>query len=405
MSSATPIITTNVPNTETDATYSDNPDNNEISSFDELGLKDTLLRGIYSMGYSMPSEIQRKAIRPMMTGNDIIAQAQSGTGKTATFLIGSLQQVDPELFKPQVIILCPNHELAQQIYYNYDCLAQYMRLRSALLIGGTSVDDNIKSLDKGVQFIVGTPGRVYDMMKRYVLKTDKLRCFVIDEADEMLDRGFKDQLYEIVQFIPSKCQMAIFSATMPPSALELTQQFMNPDATRILVQPEHVTLDGIKQYYLGVDNDNWKFDTLCELYERLQINQTIIFVNSRRKAEAIKEKLEERNFTVGLIYGEMKQMERDRIMRSFRTGDCRIMIATDVIARGIDVQQVSVVINYDIPRQCETYIHRIGRTGRYGRKGVAINFVTVKEVSQIEKLQRFYDTKIDCLPTNLNDIL
>jgi len=377
----------------------------EVAKFDDLNLKDSLLRGIYSMGYSMPSEIQRKAIRPMMEGRDIIAQAQSGTGKTATFLIGSLQQVDVELYRPQVIILCPNHELAQQIYYNYECLSQYMRLRSALLIGGTSVDENIKAIDKGAQFIVGTPGRVYDMMKRYVLKTDKLKCFVIDEADEMLDRGFKDQLYEIVQFIPSKCQMAIFSATMPQSALELTQQFMNPDATQILVQPEHVTLDGIKQYYLGVDNDNWKFDTLCELYERLQINQTIIFVNSRRKAEAIKEKLEERNFTVALIYGEMKQMERDRIMRSFRVGESRVMIATDVIARGIDVQQVSVVINYDIPRQCETYIHRIGRTGRYGRKGVAINFVTVKEVSQIEKLQRFYDTKIECLPNNLNDIM
>jgi translation initiation factor 4A len=392
-----PMSTDEIPQTEYELKIYD--------SFDSLGLKDNLLRGIYSMGYSAPSEIQRKAIKPLIDGHDLIAQSQSGTGKTATFLIGTLQQIDPDINRPQVIILCPNHELAQQIYYNYECLSQYMKLRSALLIGGTSVDDNIKTIDRGVHYIVGTPGRVYDMMKRYVLKTDKLKSFVIDEADEMLDRGFQSQLCEILQFVPTKCQLAIFSATLPREALAITDKFMNQDAVRILVQPEDVTLDGIKQYYLGVDSEHWKIETLYDLYERLQISQTIIFVNSRRKAEYVKEKLEEKNFVVALIHGEMKQMERDRIMRSFRTGESRIMIATDVIARGIDIQQVSVVINYDIPRQTETYIHRIGRTGRYGRKGVAINFVTVKEVQQIERIQRFYDTKIDCLPNNLNDIL
>ena len=377
----------------------------ECKSFDDLKLNEDLLRGIYSMGYEIPSPIQRKAIKPMLEHKDLIAQSQSGTGKTATFLIGSLNQIDKTIERPQVLVICPNHELAQQIYYNYTCLSQYMKLKSALLIGGVSIESNKKALDGGAQFIVGTPGRIQDMIKRYVLRMTKLKCLIIDEADEMLSKGFKEQLYEIFQFVPKQCQVCVFSATMPESALEITNKIMTDNVVRILVNPEQVTLEGIEQFYLGVDNENWKIETLVDLYERLKINMTIIFVNSRRKAEDIKEKLEEQNFSVALLHGEMKHVEREKVMKSFRTGETRILLTTDIIARGIDIQQVSVVINYDLPKLCETYIHRIGRTGRYGRKGVAINFVTVKEVSQIEKLQRFYDTKIECLPNNLNDIM
>jgi hypothetical protein len=377
---------------------------NECKSFDELNLNEDLLRGIYSMGYEIPSQIQRKAIKPMIDRRDLIAQSQSGTGKTATFLIGSLNQVDKTLNKPQVLVICPNHELAQQIYYNFSCLSQYMKLKSALLIGGIRTDENIKSLDAGAQFVVGTPGRIQDMLKKYILKLGKLKCLVIDEADEMLSKGFKEQLYEIFQFVPKDCQVCVFSATMPESALEVTNKIMTNNVVRILVNPEEVTLDGIEQFYLGVDNENWKIETLCDLYERLKINMTIIFVNSRRKAEYIKEKLEEQNFTVALLHGEMKHIEREKVMKSFRTGESRILLTTDIIARGIDIQQVSVVINYDLPKHCETYIHRIGRTGRYGRKGIAINFVTENETAIIDRLQKWYKTNITPLPENINSL-
>jgi translation initiation factor 4A len=373
----------------------------ECKSFDELNLNEDLLRGIYSMGYEIPSPIQRKAIKPMLEHRDLIAQSQSGTGKTATFLIGALNQVDKSIERPQILIICPNHELAQQIYFNYTCLSQYMKLKSALLIGGVSIENNKKALDAGAQFIVGTPGRIQDMIKRYVLRMTKLKCLVIDEADEMLSKGFKEQLYEIFQFVPKQCQVCVFSATMPDAALEITNKIMTENVVRILVNPEKVTLDGIEQFYLGVDNENWKIETLVDLHERLKINMTIIFVNSRRKAEDIKEKLEEQNFSVALLHGEMKHVDREKVMKSFRTGESRILLTTDIIARGIDIQQVSVVINYDLPKLCETYIHRIGRTGRYGRKGIAINFVTENEVPLIERLQKWYQTKISPLPENI----
>jgi superfamily II DNA/RNA helicase len=404
MSTSNIIANSNIQNMSSSTEVTEEYVVKEVKSFDEINLNENLLRGIYSMGYTTPSQIQRKAILPMIQHHDLIAQAQSGTGKTATFLIGSLQQVDVTLNRPQVLVICPNHELAQQIYYNYSCLSQYMKLKSSLLIGGTSIDENIKSLDKGAQFIVGTPGRIQDMIKRYVLKMTQLKCVVIDEADEMLSKGFKEQLQEIFKFIPKQSQVCVFSATMPDSTLEIMNSIMNSNVVRILVNPEEVTLDGIDQYYLGVDDESWKVDTLVELYERLRINQTIIFINGRRKAESLKEQLEQQMFTVALIHGEMKHVEREQVMRSFRTGESRILLATDVIARGIDIQQVSVVINYDMPRQCETYIHRIGRTGRYGRKGIAINFVTQSEVGIIDRLQKWYKTTINPFPDNLNDL-
>lgn len=376
----------------------------EVTSFDELDIDESLLRGIYSMGFEYPSSIQRKAIVPMLGTNDLIAQAQSGTGKTATFLISAINKIDLNIDKPQVIVVCPNRELAQQIYFNYQGLNTFYKSKGTLVMGGTLVEDNFKELDKGAQFIIGTPGRIYDMMKRYVLRTDCLKCFIMDEADEMLSRGFKDQIYEIFQFIPKQSQICIFSATMPQQALELTEKFMqNP--TRILVKAEEVTLEGIKQYYLGVAAENWKTATLYDLYERLKIKQTIIFTNSKRKAEWLKEQLENEKFTVSCIHSALSQVQRDKTMKSFRVGNSRILIATDVIARGIDIQQVEIVINFDIPKHIETYIHRIGRSGRFGRKGYAINFVTEKEFSQLERIQKYYSTHIEPLPADIKDLI
>ena len=376
----------------------------EASSFDELEVNPDILRGIYAMGFEYPSAIQRLAIRPMLDTEDLIAQAQSGTGKTATFLIGSLQKVNKDIKKPQVIVLCPNRELAQQIYYNLEGLNAHYKVQTALIMGGTLVDDNFKTLDKGAQFIIGTPGRVFDMMKRYVLQTSEVKCFVMDEADEMLSKGFKDQIYEIFQFIPKQAQICIFSATLPPAALELTDKFMkNPN--KILVKTDEITLDGIKQFYLGVQHESWKTATLFDLYDNLSMKQTIIFCNSKRKAEWLKDQLIAENFTVSCIHSDLTQVVRDKTMKSFRLGTSRILIATDVIARGIDIQQVEIVINFDLPREIETYIHRIGRSGRFGRKGIAINFVTQKEYSQMQRIEQYYHTEITPLPENIKELI
>jgi len=376
----------------------------DIETFDDLDISEDLLRGIYGFGFEIPSAIQRKAILPIIKKRDIIAQAQSGTGKTASFLIGSMARVDKSLNEVQVIIICPNRELANQIKFNFDAFNTYLELTSALIMGGTSVEENFRKLDKGVQVVIGTPGRIYDMMRRYALKTNSLKCFVMDEADEMLSRGFKDQLCDIFRFVSSETQVCLFSATMPDMALDLTTKFMS-DPIRILIDKENLTLEGIKQYYLGVEQENWKVATLYDLYEKLSISQSIIFVNSKRKADFLKVQLEENDYTVDCIHGDLTQQERNEIMDDFRNGKSRILITTDIIARGIDVQSVSIVINYDIPRYREIYIHRIGRSGRFGRKGIAINFVTEREYENLKDIQDFYQTEILPLPENIKDLL
>jgi translation initiation factor 4A len=373
-------------------------------TFDDMDLKEDILRGIYSYGFEVPSSIQQRAIKPLIEGKDMIAQSQSGTGKTATFTIGCLERVDIKVMKPQIIVLVPNRELAMQIFKVFESINEYYGVKGGLIMGGTNLKDNFRLLDEGLQYIVGTPGRVFDMLKRYAIVTDKIKTFVLDEADEMLSRGFKEQIYEIFQFIPKESQICLFSATMPDMALDLTTKFMS-DPIRILIDKENLTLEGIKQYYLGVEQENWKVATLYDLYEKLSISQSIIFVNSKRKADFLKVQLEENDYTVDCIHGDLTQQERNEIMDDFRNGKSRILITTDIIARGIDVQSVSIVINYDIPRYREIYIHRIGRSGRFGRKGIAINFVTEREYENLKDIQDFYQTEILPLPENIKDLL
>ena len=373
-------------------------------TFDDMGLKEDILRGIYSYGFEVPSSIQQRAIKPLIEGKDLIAQAQSGTGKTATFTIGALEIVDIEVMKPQVLILAPNRELAMQIFKVFESLNSFYGVKGGLIMGGTDLRENFRLLDEGVQYIVGTPGRVFDMLKRYALVTDKIKTFIMDEADEMLSRGFKEQVYEIFQYIKKDCQVCLFSATMPDIALDIARKFMK-DPVRILIDKENLTLEGIKQYYLGVEQESWKLATLFDLYEKLSISQSIIFVNSKRKADFLKEQLEDNDYTVDCIHGDLTQKDRNDIMLSFRNGNSRILITTDIIARGIDIQTVSIVINYDIPRYREVYIHRIGRSGRFGRKGIAINFVTEREYNTLKDIQEFYKTEIIPLPENIKDLL
>jgi translation initiation factor 4A len=337
---------------------------------------------------------------PMIAGRDTIAQAQSGMGKTATFVIGILQNIDTSVRKVQALILAPTRELAQQIQKVVVALGDYMGLNCHICIGGTLVVEDIRIFQNETpHVVVGTPGRVYDMIQRRALGTSQIKTFCLDEADEMLSRGFKEQIYDVFQFMPPTCQVGLFSATMPEDVLEMTEKFMR-DPIRILVKKDQLTLDGISQFYIAIEKEEWKLDTLCDLYETLTITQAIIYANTRRKVEWLSEKMGERDFTVSSLHGDMEQKERDGIMREFRTGSSRVLITTDLLARGIDVQQVSLVINYDLPTNRENYIHRIGRGGRFGRKGVAINFLTDNDVRTLREIETFYNTTVEEMPVS-----
>jgi len=369
-----------------------------------MNLREPLLRGIYGYGFERPSAIQQRAIKPCILGHDVIAQAQSGTGKTATFAVAILQQLDMELKDCQALILAPTRELAQQIQKVVLALGDYMGVSCHACIGGTNVRDDMKRLETGVQIVVGTPGRVYDMLNRSALHSKHIKMFVLDEADEMLSRGFKEQIYDVFTTMPQNIQVILLSATMPNDVLEVTTKFMN-DPVKILVKKEELTLEGIRQFYVTVEREEWKLDTLCDLYETLTITQAVIFCNTRRKVDWLTEKMRGRDFTVSAMHGDMDQKERDVIMKEFRTGSSRVLITTDLLARGIDVQQVSLVINYDLPNNRENYIHRIGRGGRFGRKGVAINFVTDDDRRTLRDIEQFYNTQIQEMPMNVADLI
>ncbi|XP_047151747.1 eukaryotic initiation factor 4A-15 isoform X3 [Vigna umbellata] len=373
-------------------------------SFDAMGLQENLLRGIYAYGFEKPSAIQQRGIVPFCKGLDVIQQAQSGTGKTATFCSGILEQLDYSLTQCQALVLAPTRELAQQIEKVMRALGDYLGVKVHACVGGTSVREDQRILSSGVHVVVGTPGRVFDMLRRQSLQPDHIKMFVLDEADEMLSRGFKDQIYDIFQLLPSKIQVGVFSATMPPEALEITRKFMNKPV-RILVKRDELTLEGIKQFYVNVEKEEWKLDTLCDLYETLAITQSVIFVNTRRKVDWLTDKMRSRDHTVSATHGDMDQNTRDIIMREFRSGSSRVLITTDLLARGIDVQQVSLVINYDLPTQPENYLHRIGRSGRFGRKGVAINFVTKDDDKMLFDIQKFYNVVVEELPSNVAELL
>jgi len=373
-------------------------------SFDDLDLKEGLLRGIYSYGFEKPSAIQQRGIKPLLDGRDTIGQAQSGTGKTATFVIGMIQRLDHDHSACQALCLAPTRELANQIHKVALALGDYLKVRCHACIGGTSVRDDIEKLREGQHIVVGTPGRVFDMIGKRHLRIDDLLMFVLDEADEMLSRGFKDQIYDIFKTLPPNVQVCLFSATMAPEILELTTKFMR-DAVRILVKKDELTLEGIRQFYVAIEKEEWKLDTLCDLYETLTITQAIIYCNTRRKVDYLADQMSKRDFTVSTMHAELDQKERDLIMREFRSGSSRVLISTDLLARGIDVQQVSLVINYDLPGNTENYLHRIGRSGRFGRKGVAINFVTNNDVRTMKDLEKYYHTQIEEMPMDIADMI
>ena len=279
-----------------------------------------------------------------------------------------------------------------------------MGVKCLACVGGSSVRDNVEALRRGVHVVVGTPGRVFDLINRRALYTDKVKLFVLDEADEMLGAGFKDQIYDIFRFMPKEAQVALFSATLGEDALEITEKFMR-DPVRVLVKREELTLEGIRQFYVMCDKEDFKLDTLVDLYETVSISQCVIFANTRRKVEWIAEQMNAQDFAVSAMHSDLDQKEREAVMREFRSGATRVLIATDVLARGIDVQQVSMVVNFDLPREHANYIHRIGRGGRFGRKGVAINFLTQEDVRAMREIEQVYDSKVEELPENVADFI
>lgn len=376
-----------------------------VSSFDDMNLPMLLLKGIYGYGWERPTPIQERVIVPMIEGRDIVAQAQSGKGKTGAFAISSLSIVDCSKKQTQVVILSPTRELAAQTFSVVEQIGRDLNgLFVASCVGGNHVRDCVRALRQGPQIVVGTPGRVRHMCERGELRTDRLQCIILDEADEMLDRGFREAMVEIFEFCPENVQVCLFSATYTPDVLQIANQACrNP--FRILVKKEDVTLSGIKQFYVHCDEDYEKLDVLCNLYECLSISQVIIFVNSKRRVEELHAAMTAQDHTCSCIHGGMTTEERNLRMTEFRSGSSRVLISTDLLARGIDVSNVGTVINYDLPHNdFSNYIHRIGRSGRHGKKGLALNFVITnnhRDSATIRELERYYCTKIGELPADL----
>lgn len=375
------------------------------NSFDdpELEIKDNILKGIYAYGFERPSPIQRIAIKPLKEGTDIVIQSHSGTGKTATFLIGALSRIDQELKLPQVIVVCNTRELAVQTVKVCDSISDFTNIKSKLCIGG---DMQYKYISNEIneQVIVGTPGRLCDLLTKKIINYENIKLIIIDEADDVLSTGFRKQVKKIFSFIPKESQVALVSATIPQEMSNLFDAILKPDFISILIKDEQLTLDGINQYYINLD-EQYKFDAIIDLYQYINIGQGIIYCNRKNKADELLYVLNSKDFSAGVLHGDMMQKERETIMSQFRNGNTRILITTDMLARGIDVQQVSLVINFDMPKYPQTYIHRIGRSGRYGRKGIAINFITRKEQNILNYIRRMYNTEIYPFPEDINSVL
>ena len=373
----------------------------EINSFDELDIDSDILRGIYAYGFEKPSPIQKKAIKPIIAGRDIIAQAQSGTGKTATFSIGALSMVDLKENNTQVLVLSPTRELTTQTAKVMSSIGSMMDgLRVQTLFGGSSVEEHSSFLKKTSPHIIcGCPGRVYDMIRRDNITTKKIKLIILDEADEMLSSGFKEQVYNIFQYFNNDVQIALFSATLSEQITPIINKLMrNP--VRITMKAEMLTLEGISQFFVAVEDDRQKYLILKDTFSAISVSQCIIYCNSVKRVADLFEAMSEDGFPVCCIHSSMDTKERDKAFNDFKSGSCRVLISSNVTSRGIDIQQVSTVINFDIPKDIHTYLHRIGRSGRWGRKGVGINFITRRDVVKLKEIEEYYACQINEMPSN-----
>ena len=365
----------------------------EIVKFEELKLSENIQRAVKYMGFEEASAIQAQAIPPILKGLDVIGQAQTGTGKTAAFGIPMLEKIDPKNKKLQGIILCPTRELAIQVAEEIRNLAKYMhQIKILPIYGGQDIVKQIRSLKSGVQLVIGTPGRVMDHMRRRTLKTDEIHTVVLDEADEMLNMGFREDIETILEDIAPERQTILFSATMPKAILDITRRFQK-NALLVKVVKKELTVPNIEQFYYEVKQKN-KEEVLTRLLDIYAPKLSVIFCNTKKQVDTLVTSLLGRGYFAAGLHGDLKQEQRDRVMKGFRSGKTDILVATDVAARGIDVDEVEAVFNYDLPQDDEYYVHRIGRTGRAGRNGHAFTFVTGKEVYRLKEIQRFCKTKI-----------
>ena len=360
--------------------------------FEELNIDERILRAVEDMGFEEASPIQANAIPAVMEGRDVVGQAQTGTGKTAAYSIPMLQKIDPDLKKVQAIVLCPTRELAVQVSEEIRKLAKYMSdIKVLPVYGGQEIVRQIKSLKTGVQIVVGTPGRVMDHMRRKTVKFDNVSMVILDEADEMLDMGFREDMETILTETPSDRQTVLFSATMPKAIMEIAKNFQKDAQV-------------IEQYYYEVRPKN-KSEVLCRLIDIYNPRLSVVFCNTKRQVDELISDLKGRGYFADGIHGDMKQAQRDRVMADFRSGKTEILIATDVAARGIDVDDVDIVFNYDLPQDEEYYVHRIGRTGRAGREGLALTFISGKEVYKLKDIEHYCKTKIKAKPIpSLDDV-
>ena len=398
----TPITPTGVADVSADASADASASYSEFKNWEDVDeISPDLLRGIYAYGFEKPSHIQQKSILSIIQKRDVIAQAQSGTGKTGAFTVAALQSIDVTKAKTQVLILAPTRELAKQIYDVISSIGSMMTgLTLRLLVGGTSTADDASDLRKSApHIIVGCPGRVFDMIRRNHIQGSHVNMLVLDEADEMLSAGFNDQIYNIFQFMPSDIQVILFSATMPPELYTLTEKFMRTPVN-IQVKADQLTLEGIQQHYVALDDDIQKYLTLKDLFKTISVSQCIIFCNSTKRVADLHEAMHFDGFPVCCIHSGMEKGERDKAYQDFKAGVHRVLISSNVTARGIDIQQVSTVINFDMPQDVHIYLHRIGRSGRWGRKGVGINFVTRRDMRIKKEIEVYYGTIITELPVN-----
>lgn len=375
---------------------------NTIELWEDLNISPELLRGIYNYGFEKPSSIQSKAILPILENKSMIAQAQSGTGKTATFVIGALSKIHLDRNEEQVLILAPTRELSTQIEEVVLQLGCFIKnLHTKLLIGGNSMHQDIHALQtKKPHIIIGCPGRVLDFINQKYININKITLVILDEADELLSSGFQEQIYHIIKSVNTTTQILLFSATIPTHLYPTVQKLFIEPPVEILVKQEELTLEGIKQYYIALYNDDEKFETLKDLYSSICVSQCIIYCNSVRRVINLYNRLSQDGFSASCIHGEMDKLTRTKSFNDFKIGSTRILISSNITARGIDIQQVGIIINYDIPNDVSSYLHRIGRSGRWGRKGTGINFITKFDINKIKEIEKYYDTEISELPNN-----
>lgn len=369
----------------------------ETIKFEQLEIQQEILKAITDMGFEEATPIQAKSIPVILEGKDIVGQAQTGTGKTASFGIPILQNVNPKSKTLQAIVLCPTRELAIQVADELRKLAKYLHgIKVLPIYGGQDITKQIRSIKAGTQIIIGTPGRVMDHMRRKTMKLDHVKMVALDEADEMLNMGFREDIETILNEIPEERQTILFSATMPKPIMDITKRFQK-DAQIIKVVKKELTVPNIEQYYYEVRPKN-KAEILARLLDIYNPNLSVVFCNTKRMVDELVDDLQGRGYFAEGLHGDLKQSQRDRVMNGFRNGKTEILVATDVAARGIDVDDVDAVFNYDIPQDDEYYVHRIGRTGRAGRTGIAFSFVSGREVYKLKEIQRYCKTKIKAQP-------